>query len=65
MLPNSVATQVVLSIATYRQQYNQRKFVARRASKLVVETIIANVHELEILAKSMMGKRVLTLFWLL
>jgi hypothetical protein len=27
--------------------------------------LIANVHELEILAQSMMGKRVLTLFWLL
>jgi hypothetical protein len=27
--------------------------------------VIANVHELEILAQSMMGKRVLTLFWLL
>jgi hypothetical protein len=26
---------------------------------------IANVHEHEILAQSMMGKRVLTLFWLL
>jgi hypothetical protein len=26
---------------------------------------IANVHELEILAQSMMGKWVLTLFWLL
>jgi hypothetical protein len=38
---------------------------------LVVEKIycrknlIGNVHELEIQAQSMMGKRVLTLFWLL